>query len=214
MVQTAETPTPQSTSSTMPTSDSEETVHIVTNQLTDDLLDAKDSLTAAKISQAHHANKDHALDPTFEIGDHVLLTTAHHQQEYMQAKNGHITKFMPRFNGPFKVTHAYPESSTYTLLLPKATNIHQMFHSSLFRPFMENNPLLFPSHTLDCPGPIITTDGEIEYFIDRIIDKHTHGQGKQFLVRWLEYGPKADLWLPQHEIDNTKVYANWLKTKH
>ena len=62
-VQTDKTPTPQNTPNTVPTSDGEETVHVVINQLADNLLDAKDSLTAAKISQAHHANKDCALTP-------------------------------------------------------------------------------------------------------------------------------------------------------
>jgi len=202
------------TSNTTPTSDGKETAQAVINQLADDLLEAKDSLTAAKISQAHHANKDCFPNPTFNIGNCILLTTAHHWWEYMQAKDGCIAKFMPRFNRPFKVTHAYPESSTYTLLLPKATKIHWMFHSSLLQPFMENDPLLFPSCTLGCPRPIVTTDGEIKYFIDRIIDEHTHDWGKQFLVRWLGYGPEADLWLPQCKIDDTEAYMNWLKSRH
>jgi hypothetical protein len=52
-----------------PMSDGEDTSLTVINQIASDLLDAKDSLTAAKISQAHQANKDHAPDPTFDIGD-------------------------------------------------------------------------------------------------------------------------------------------------
>jgi hypothetical protein len=60
-----------------PSSDGEETAQAVINQLTDDILEAKDSLTAAKISQALQANKDCAPDPTFEVGDCVLLATAH-----------------------------------------------------------------------------------------------------------------------------------------
>jgi len=59
----------------MPTSDGEETAQAMINQLTDDILKAKDSLTAAKISQALQANKDHAPNPTFEVGDCVLLAT-------------------------------------------------------------------------------------------------------------------------------------------
>lgn len=121
-----QTPSPTDSSNNeppAPTSDGEETVQAVINQLADDLLDVKDLLTTAKISQAHHANKDCSPDPTFDVGDHVLLATAHHRHEYMQAKDGHIAKFMPRFDGPFEVTHAYPDSSTYTLLLPEATKI-------------------------------------------------------------------------------------------
>jgi len=36
---------------------------------------AKDSMLAAKISQVHHANKDWSLEPSFCVGDHVMLTT-------------------------------------------------------------------------------------------------------------------------------------------
>ena len=93
----------------------------------------------------------------------------------MQAKDGRMAKFMPRFDGPFEVTHAYPESSTYTLLLPEATKIHRTFHSSLLQPFLENDPQLFSSRTLECPRPIVTADREIEYFIDKIINERTRG---------------------------------------
>jgi hypothetical protein len=95
----------------------------------------------------------------------------------MQAKDGWVAKFMPRFNGSFGVTHMYPDSSTYTLLLPEATNIYRTFHSSLLRPFIENDPNLFPSRTLECPGPVVTAKGETEYFIDWIVDEWTRGRG-------------------------------------
>jgi hypothetical protein len=135
-------------------------------------------------------------------------------QEYMQSKDRWVAKFMPRFDRPFEVTHVYPDSSTYTLLLPESTKIHQTFHSSLLQPFVANDLVLFPSHTLECPGPIVTAEGEIEYFIEKIIDKHSHGRGKQFLVRWLGYGPDADLWLPRREVAETEVYSTWIKSRH
>jgi hypothetical protein len=130
-IPTDQPPSPPDTPTTMPTLDGEDTAQVVITQLADDLLDTKDLLTVAKISQAHHVNKDRTPDPTFDIGDRVLLATAHGRREYMQAKDGRVVKFMPRFDRPFEVTHAYPESSIYTLLLPEATKIHRTFHSSL-----------------------------------------------------------------------------------
>jgi hypothetical protein len=38
---------------------------------------AKDNLLAAKIQQAHFANKDCLPDPAFRVGNKVMLTTAH-----------------------------------------------------------------------------------------------------------------------------------------
>jgi hypothetical protein len=68
---------PTSNNLPTPTSNGKETVQEVVKQLAEALLDAKDSLTATKISQAHHTNKDRSPDPTFQVGDHVLLATAH-----------------------------------------------------------------------------------------------------------------------------------------
>lgn len=47
---------------------------------------AKDCLLAAKVSQAHHANKGRANEPEFSVGDKVMLETAHCRREYMQNK--------------------------------------------------------------------------------------------------------------------------------
>jgi hypothetical protein len=60
----------------------------------------------------------------------------------------------------------------------------------------------------------MTADGEMEYFIDKIVDERTRGHGKQFLVRWLGYGAEADLWLPRRELADTEAYAEWLKTRN
>lgn len=73
---------------------------------------AQDNLLAAKLHQAHNTNKDQRPEPVFTVGDKVLLTTGHHQQEYMQAKDGRVAKFMPCFDGPYEVLQA---SSTYRL---------------------------------------------------------------------------------------------------
>ena len=38
---------------------------------------AKDSLLAAKLQQAHFANKDRLPEPVYQVGDKVMLETAH-----------------------------------------------------------------------------------------------------------------------------------------
>jgi hypothetical protein len=86
-----------------------------------------------------------------------------------------------------------------------------MFHSSLLRPCIENDNELFPSRALERPGPIVTEDGEAEYYINQIIDERTHSHGKQFLVQWLGYGAESDLWLPRRELADTDAYAKWVE---
>ena len=196
-----------------PTSNGEAAAHSLMEHLTTDLLKARDSLTAVKISQAHHVNKDWSPDHDFKVGDHILLAKAHCWRDYMKKKDSHIAKFMPRFDGPFKITTVFPEMSTYTLHLPDSSNIHRNFHSSLLWPCLENDDELFPSWALERPGPIVTENRETEYYINKIINKRTHGCGKQYLVRWLGYGTESDLWLPRRELTDTDTYAKWI-AKH
>jgi hypothetical protein len=90
--------------------------------------EARDTMLAAKISQAHHANTHRGLEPGFQVGDKVMLTTGHWQQEYMQARRGHVVKFMPRFNGPYEIIEAFPATSDYRLVLPATSKVVDTFH--------------------------------------------------------------------------------------
>lgn len=178
-------------------------------QLETDLLDAKDSLVCAKISQAHQANKSRSPDPVFAVGDRVMLATAHRRRDYIRARDGRVAKFMPRFDGPYEILKAFPDSSLYTLRLPENSKLCPSFHASQLRPFLANNDDLFPHRRLARPGPIVTPSGSEEYFIDRILDERPRGRGKQYLVRWLGYGPDSDLWLPGRELADSEALDAW-----
>jgi hypothetical protein len=73
-----------------PTSDREDTMHTVMEQLTTDLLEARDLLTAAKISQAHHANKDRAPDCEFGVhsGTATVVNPSVLSSTYMREISG------------------------------------------------------------------------------------------------------------------------------
>ena len=77
---------------------------------------------------------------------------------------------MPRFDGPYTIINLDEEHSTVTLDLPNSPNIHPTFHTSEVLPFVESDAVLFPSHKFTEPVPIIDTDGQEEYYIDKIID--------------------------------------------
>ncbi|KAG1793838.1 uncharacterized protein HD556DRAFT_1190069, partial [Suillus plorans] len=79
-------------------------------------------------------------------------------------------KFMPRYDGPYKIVDANPATSTYTLNLPNSPNICPTFHISQLRPFIPNDATLFPTQELPRPGPVVTEDGQAENFIERILD--------------------------------------------
>jgi hypothetical protein len=109
-----------------------------------DVADAHDALLTAKISQASSADIHRGDEPTFEVNDLIYLSTAHRRHEYLNGKTKCVAKFMPRFNGPYKIISAHPESSNYTLELPAHTNIHPTFHVSELRAHVPNNANLYP----------------------------------------------------------------------
>jgi hypothetical protein len=139
-----------------------------------------------------------------------MLSTEHWRREYLQKDSKRVAKFMPRFDGPFIITKAFPDKSVYTLDLPNEPNCFPTFHTSLLRKFIPNNNELFPSRTLPRPGPVITPDGEEEWLIDQIVDQRVHGKGHQYLVRWKGWGLEEDQWISGCELADTEALKLWL----
>jgi hypothetical protein len=160
-----------------------------------DVLEAKDNMIRAKISQSLAANEHRTDEFPFVKGGRVVLSMLHRRQDYKAKGEKRVAKFMPRFDGPYLVTDTAPEISTVTIDLPNHPNTFPTFHTSQVRPFMENDKELFPGRELDEPPPVFVEDEE-EYFVDRILDERKRGRGIQYLVRWLGYGPEEDRWLP------------------
>jgi hypothetical protein len=169
-----------------PEEESQAAVNLI-ERLLHDVVETKDNLLAAKVSQAEFTNCHRGPEHIFAPGDKVMLSTEHRRREYMQAKSGRVAKFMPRFDGPFTVLKANPAKSAYTLDLPNEPNRFPTFHGSLLRRFIPNDNNLFPSHELSQPGPVVTPDGEEEWLINRIMDERIRGKGHQYLVRWHSY---------------------------
>jgi Integrase zinc binding domain/RNase H-like domain found in reverse transcriptase len=127
--------------------------------------EAQDNLLAAKVNQADSANCHHTPKFPFKVGNKAFLSTEHRWHEYVQNKSGHMAKFMPRFDGPFKITRAHPETSDYSLKLPNEPNRFPTFHSSLLQPHILNDNELFESQRFAQPGPVLTPKGQEEWLI-------------------------------------------------
>ena len=129
----------------------------------------------------------------------------------MQARDGRVVKFMPRWDGPYEVIEAFPESSDYKLRFPDSSRHCPLFHSSQLRRHVMNDDKLFPGRSKHAPQAIVTENRQTEYFIEKILDERPRGRGKQYLVRWLGYGAEEDLWLPRSELMMTEVLEQWEK---
>ena len=128
----------------------------------------------------------------------------------MQTGEGRVAKFMPRWDGKYKVIEAYPESSVYRLLIPTAPpHAYTLFHASELKPYLANDDDLFPSRRLQELPPVIV-DNEEEWVVEKIVDQRRRRRGYQYRVRWKGYGIGDDSWLPRRELENCEALETWL----
>ena len=73
-----------------------------------------------------------------------MLSTENQRRNYKRKDKKRVAKFMPRNDGPYTVVKAFPEKFEYTLRLPNNPQAFPGFHSSLLKPFIPNDPTLFP----------------------------------------------------------------------
>jgi Chromo (CHRromatin Organisation MOdifier) domain len=170
-----------------------------------DTLEAKDNLTRAKLSQAVQSNRTRTLSFPFKIRDRVRLSTFHRRHEFKSSGERRVAKFMPRFDGPFKILATNESASTVKLDLPPGTKVHPIFHTSQILPYFENDLVLFPNREFAKPLPIANDQGEAEYLIRDIIDERRSGRGYKYLVRWIGYGEEENRWLPRKELEDTEA---------
>ena len=107
--------------------------------------------------------------------------------------------------GPYTIVKAFPEKSKYTLRLPNNPQTFLGFHASLLKPFVPNNPTMFPDRKFTRLGAVVTEDGTEENMINKIVDAQRRGRGKQYLVRWVGYDHDHDEWLSRKLLEDTKA---------
>ena len=136
-----------------------------------------------------------------------MLGTFHRCQDYKRKGDDRVTKFFPRWDGPYTVIKAHPEASSYTL---DNGNIYP-YDASELKPYNTNDASLFPNREMPKSGPILTPDGMQEHEIERILDAQPHGRGYRYLVRWVGYGPEDDEWLPGKMLENCEALDQWIE---
>jgi hypothetical protein len=183
----------------------------VIETIQNDVADARDNLTVAKISQAFHANKKRSTDINYNIGDKVMLSTLNRRKQYKSVDERRVAKFMPRYDGPYLVVDVNPKASTVSLDIPTAPNLFPTFHTAHVKPHQENDNLKYPSRSLTRPGPILVEDVP-EYTVECILDhKKVRGNNYKYLVRWSGYGPEDDLWIAQRDLQDVEALDIYLK---
>ncbi|KAF7311150.1 Chromo domain-containing protein [Mycena chlorophos] len=78
--------------------------------------------------------------------------------------------------------------------------MYPVFHTAEISPWNENDNTLFPGRELTRPGPVVTLDGQEEFYVEEIIDKRERYGNTEYRVRWRGYGRESDDWLDESEL--------------
>ena len=177
-------------------------------RLANDVANAKDNLLQVKTIQATYANKLRGHEIIYQPGDKVMLSTFHRCWDYKCKGDDRFAKFFPRWDGPYTIINAHPETSSYTL----DNNNAYPYYTSKLRLYLANDPQLFPNRKLPKPGPVLTSYGMWEHKIEQILNEQPQGHRYWYLVWWVGYGPEDDKWLLGRMLKDCEGLNRWIES--
>ncbi|SGY12000.1 BQ5605_C011g06353 [Microbotryum silenes-dioicae] len=170
--------------------------------------EARDTLEIAKIRQADQSNKVRKLEPEFAVGNRVLVDSRDRRLRYKADGEARSAKFFPRFDGPYEVLAARPETSNYKLKLNAGDKSHNVFHASKLRHWTDNDGAAFPGREATEPA-LVVVQGNEEWEVDRIVDEKGKGKRKRYLVKWKGWADSDNTWEPRAHLEETIVLEEW-----
>lgn len=186
--------------------DSDETPLQLIERINRDVKAAADNLFESKILQAHQANKHRESDFDIKVGDKVWLSTENRRKEYTRNGDKIVLKLMPKFDGPYTVTAVDAEHSTVTLDIPGPLNKCRVFHTSLIKRFADKEIILDDA---DFDPVSLYKDKEN---IEKIIERHKHGKGWRYLVKWKHFPDSYNTWVPGKDLRNCDILLDFLSS--
>jgi len=164
--------------------------------LRDDMRLARIHISAAKVKQAHYANKRRRPSLDLPVGSKVLLAIP-------DDPKGSRPKLGPRFEGPYEVMERLGVVN-YRLRLPDGDRRHPVFHENILKEFQESDQ--FPSRGSPAGGLHVEPPPDPSELpqVERILDQKVivGPSGLDFvdlLVRWKE-GSDNDSWIPEERV--------------
>ena len=126
----------------------------------------------------------------FKLGQQVWLDSRNLRTNYHK-------KMAPKREGPFKIVKVLGPL-TYKLELPKTWRIHDTFHATLLKPYVETETH-GPNYTWLPPD---IENEEERYEIEMILRHRKRGRGYQFFVKWKGYPIMEATWEPSSCFDD------------
>jgi hypothetical protein len=160
---------------------------------------AQDSLMTAQQRQTNYANQNRR-DLQLKKGDKVLISAAHVNNPVDAQRP--TKKLSPKYLGPYEVIECISPVA-YKLKLPASIKIHPVVHVSVLKPYQEEKDFSRP-----VPPPPEIIDDEIEFEVERILDKRIRYRKPEYLVKWKGYPLHDATWEPQANLTNCRTLLN------
>ena len=152
---------------------------------------AKLRLQQAQQRQKAYADR-HRRYVEYEEGEQVLLNSHN-----LKLKHPGSRKLLPRWVGPFTVERRIGPVA-YRLALPDSMRtVHPVFHISRLAKYRTDG-------RCQPPPPLIELEGELEYEVEKILEKRTRKFGRrnrlEYLIQWRGYDHAHDSWEPVNNL--------------
>jgi hypothetical protein len=139
----------------------------------------------------------------FKEGASVMLATEHLQLKLKAPK-----KLVPKFVGPFTILQQIGPVA-YKLDLPPTMRCHNVFHVSQLAAFKkaaagDSAGKDVYGRNVSCPAGV-EVDGELEYFVEAVLDHTTRWGRTWYLVKWLGFGPEHNSWEPANFLEDVQA---------
>jgi hypothetical protein len=199
----------------LPQLTSQPTTEYLLEELKSNLEIAKQNLQEAQARQTNYAN-EHRKEKSYEIGDRIWLSTKNLK------KKGRSEKLLPRFIGPYTIIERINDVA-YKIDLPSSLRIHNVFHVSLLKPYIDGSEA-FPNRQqkIRPPPTDLNEEGdelwEVEAIVDKRIKKVGRGRRKknliEYLIKWKDYPEWENSWEPESGLRQSKELIDKFNQKY
>jgi hypothetical protein len=162
----------------------------------------EEALAAHELARTRMMNRKQSNFTPFSIRQKVWLDTRNLKINYHK-------KMAPKREGPFKILEVLGPV-TYRLDLPVSWRIHNVFHATLLRPYVENDVY---GNNYPRPLPELLK-GEEVYQVETIMKHRRRGRGYQYYVKWEGYPISEATWENESAFSNDGEMLKLYKQRH